>query len=144
MSIVATVVLQDSLNTQVTKRFECEATTLAQAAIDMNLLITDLEAITDLGVVSITYSEKDITEASAPAANSSVDAGATFRVRLDNGKVAAHKVPGFPIAKVSTDRNIDVTDADVVAYFDNFLAAGNFTLSEGNVVTAILSGKFDV
>lgn len=144
MSIVATVVLIDSLNTVVTKRYECEAATLATAGVDMNLLVVDLEAISDLGVVSITYSEKDVAEASAAAASSSVDAGATFRVRLADGGIASHKVPGFPIAKVATNRNIDVEDADVVSYFDNFLDAGAFTLSDGEVITEILSGKFDV
>jgi len=144
VAITATVVLIDSLNTQVTKRYECEATTLAQAAIDMTPLLADLTAISDLGVVSVTFSEKDETFASAAGANSSVDAGATFRVRLDNGKVASHKVPGFPISKVSSNRNIDVADVDVAAYFANFETAGAFTLSEGNVITAVLSGTFDV
>jgi hypothetical protein len=144
MAIVATVVLIDSLNTQVTKRYECEATTLTQAGIDMNLLIVDLEAISELGVVSITYSEKDVAEASAAAALSSVDMGATFRVRLADGGIASHKVPGFPIGMVATNRNIDVEDADVVAYFANFLDAGAFTLSDGEVITEVLSGKYDV
>lgn len=144
MSIVATVTLIDSLNTQVTKRLECEATTLAQAAIDLGTYITDLEAVTELGVVSITYSEKDVSEASAAAANSSVDAGGTFRLRLADGSIAVHKIPGFPITKVGSDRNIDVADVDVDAYFDNFLAAGAFTLSDGEVITSVLSGLFDV
>lgn len=144
MSIIATVTLIDSLNTQVTKRYECEATTLAQAGTDMGVLITHLEAVTELGIVSITYSEKDVSEASAAAANSSVDAGGTFRLRLEDGSIAVHKVPGFPIAKVGSDRNIDVADADVTAYFGNFLTAGAFTLSDGEVITAVLSGIFDV
>lgn len=144
MAIVATVSLIDSLNTQVTKRYELEATTLVQAAIDMNLVIADLLAVTDLGVVSVTYSEKDETEATAAGAGSSVDAGGTFRVRLDNGKIAVHKIPGFPISKASSDRNIDVADVDVVAYFANFLLAGVLRISEDNYVTAVLSGKFDV
>lgn len=144
MAIVATITLVDSLNTQVTKRIECEAATLAQAAIDMNLLIADLEAITDLGVVSINYSEKDVSEASAAAANSNVDTGATFRLRLADGGVASHKIPGFPIAKVGGNRAIDPEDSDVVAYFDNFKAAGAFTLSDGEVITDVLSGSFDV
>jgi hypothetical protein len=144
MAVIATLTLLDSLNTQVSKRYECEATTLAQAAIDMNALISDLAAITDLGVVSVTYSEKDVTEASAAGASSNVDVGATFRLRLADGGVASHKVPGFPIAKVGGNRAIDPADADVVAYFDNFKAAGAFTLSDGEVITEVLSGTFDV
>jgi hypothetical protein len=144
MAIQATVTLIDSFNTLTTKTYECEATTLAQAATDIGALITTLEAISDLGVVSVSYVEKDISEASAAAALSSVDTGATFRMRLNNGKVAAHKVPGFDLAKVSSDRNIDIADADVAAYFANFESAGDFTVNEGNTMSQLLSGKLDV
>jgi hypothetical protein len=141
---VATVTLIDSLSTQVTKRYETETDVLATAQAAVALLITDLEAITDLGVVSVTYSLKDVTEASAAAEGSSVDAGATFRCRLADGSIASHKVPGFPIAKVGGNRAIDPTDVDVAAYFANFEAGGDFTLSDGEVITAVLSGTFDV
>lgn len=144
MAINATVTLIDSLNTQTQKRYEMETDVLATAQAVMAAFIPELEAITDLGVVSISYTLKDTTEASEAAANSSVDAGATFRCRLADGGIAVHKVPGFPIAKVGSDRNIDVADVDVAAYFDNFLAAGEFTLSDGEVITAVLSGTFDV
>jgi len=144
MPFIATIALEDSLNSQVSKRVELETSVLADAQTAMASLITDLEAITDLGVVSVTYTFKDLSEASAAAEASSIDAGATFRLRLDNGKVAAYKVPGFPISKVSGGRSIATDDSDVVAYFANFAGAGDFTLSEGDVVTAILSGKLDV
>jgi len=145
MAFTATIVLEDSFHTQVSKRYETETEVLATAQAAVADLVSDLEAITDLGVVSVAYALKDLSEASSPADPSNVDAGATFRVRLDNGKVAAHKVPGFPLSKVSgADRKIDVEDADVVAYFDNFESAGAFKLNEGNYVTAVLSGKLDV
>jgi len=144
MPFIATVTLEDSLHSIVSKRLEMETDVLATAQSAIAALVTDLEAITDLGVVSVTYTFKDLTEASEAAEDSSVDAGATFRLRLDNGKVAAYKVPGFPISKVSGGRVIATDDSDVVAYFENFEDAGAFKLNEGNVVTAILSGKYDV
>jgi len=139
----ATVTLTDSLNRTVTKRYETETDVLATAQTAVGLLITSLEAVTDLGVVIVTYSNADDTEASAAAANSNVDTGATFRCRLDDGKIAAHKIPGFPLAKVATGGGIDVTDVDVAAYFDHFKAAGAFTLSDGQVITAVLTGTLD-
>lgn len=144
MPFVASVTLVDSLNTQVTKRYETETDVLATAQTAMGELIADLEAITDLGVVSVTYSLKDASEASNAAANSSVDSGATFRCRLADGSVAVHKVPGFPISKVGGNRAIDPEDADVAAYFANFEAAGAFTLSDGENITSVLSGTYDV
>jgi hypothetical protein len=143
MALTGTVTLIDSFNSTVSKRYDMEATTLSQALTDMTALVADLEAVTDLGVVSVTFSQKDVSLESAAGADSNIDVGATFRVRLDNGKVAAHKVPGFPQSKVSSDRNIDVADADVAAYFANFEAAGAFKISETNVITAVLSGKLD-
>ena len=144
MAFLASVTLIDSLNTQVTKRFETETDVLATAQAAVALLVADLEAISELGVVLVTYSLKDDTEESAAAAESSVDDGATFRCRLTDGSIASHKVPGFPIAKVSSDRNIPVDDADVVAYFANFLEGGDFTLARARHVDAVLSGKYDV
>src|SRR3989337_1749532 len=116
MALIGTVQLMDDLNTSVTKRYEMEATTLAQAAIDMGVLAADLLAVTDLGIVAVTYSIKDTAEASSPAAGSNVDTGATFRLRLDSGKVASHKVPGFPQRKAGGNRAIDPGDADGAAY----------------------------
>jgi len=52
MALIATVQLMDDLNTSVSKRYEMEATTLAQAAIDIGVLAADLLAVTDLGIVS--------------------------------------------------------------------------------------------
>jgi len=144
MALIGTVQLMDDLNTSVTKRYEMEATTLSQAAIDMGVLAAHLLAITDLGIVSVTYSIKDTAEASSPAADSNVDVGATFRLRLDSGKVASHKVPGFPISKVGGNRAIDPADADVAAYFGDFETAGAFRLSDGETVDVVLSGTFDV
>lgn len=143
MAFLATIQLTDSLNRIVTKEVECEATVLATAQTDIAALITDLEAVTDLGVVRVTYTEKDDSEASAAAAGSSVDVGATFRLRLSDGEVLAYKIPGFDQSKAIAGGSIPVDDADVVAYFDNFEAAGAFTVGRARTVDAVLSGSMD-
>jgi len=142
-NFLATVTLQDGKKRQTTKRVETETDVLATAQLAVVDLAVDLLAVTDLGIVTVTYTLADDTEASAADAASNVDVGATIRCRLDNGKVAAYKIPGFPLAKVNPGGGIDVSDADVVAFFANFEAAGGFTLSEGNVVTELLSGQLD-
>jgi hypothetical protein len=144
MPFSATVRLIDSLNREKSKTYEMETDVLATAQTAMALLITDLEAVTDLGVVSVSYVFKDDSEASAAAAGSNVDEGGTFRLRLNNGKIASYKIPGFPIAKAASGGNIDVSDVDVAAYFANFEPAGSFTLSEGNTVSDVLTGSMDV
>lgn len=143
MAFSAVVTLQDDFNRTVTKRYETETEVLATAQTDVAGLITDLEAVTDLGVVKVTYTLGDTTEASSPAANANVDTGATFRCRLASGKIAALKIPGFPLSKVDSGGNIDVTDTDVVNYFANFEAAGAFTVSDGEAITEVLTGMLD-
>jgi hypothetical protein len=142
-NFTAVVTLIDSQSRQVTKSYETETDVLATAQVAVAALVADLEAVTDLGVVKVTYTVGDVTLESAAGAGSNVDVGATFRCRLDNGKIAALKVPGFPIAKCSGGGAVDLTDADVIAYFANFEAAGDFKVSEGNVITSVLSGQLD-
>jgi len=139
----ATMTVIDSKNRQVTKRYETDTPVLATAITQTAALVTTFEAISDLGVVIITYSNADDSEASAAAAGSNVDTGATFRCRLDNGKIAAHKVPGFDLNKVATGGGIDTEDADVAAYFAHFESAGHFRMSDGQYITAVLSGTLD-
>lgn len=143
MPINATVTLEDSESRKTTKTYETEHNVLADAQGAMAALIADLEAITDLGVVSIKYTLKDDSEASAAAEGSNIDVGATFRVRLNDGYEAAMKVPGFPISKAVGGGSIPVNDEDVEAYFLNFYATGEFTTNRGNHVTQVLSGKMD-
>jgi len=142
-NFVATVTLIDIKNRQCTKRFETKTDVLATAQTAVAALITGLEAVTDLGVVTVTYSVADDAEESAAADPSNIDTGATFRCRLDNGKICAHKIPGFPLSKVATGGGINTEDADVTAYFANFLSGGAFTLSDGQAITAVLSGALD-
>lgn len=142
-NFTATVTLQDGKKRQTTKRYETKTDVLATAQLAVLALAADLLAVSDLGIVTVTYSLGDDTEASSAEATSNVDVGATFRCRLNNTKVAAHKVPGFPMAKVAPGGSIDVTDADVAAYFANFESAGEFTVSEGNHIIELLSGQLD-
>jgi hypothetical protein len=143
MAFKAQVVLIDSMGREVTKNYECEATVLATAQTDVAALITTLEAITDLGVVKVNYSVMDASEASAAAAGSNRDVGATFKLRAADGGTISHKVPGFDATIADGAGNIDPEDEAVVAYFANFLSAGAFTLNDGEVITAILSGSMD-
>lgn len=144
MPIIANVRLRDSMNTEVTKRFETETEVIATAQAAVAALLADFAAVSDLGIVNVTYSFTDDAEATDPGASSNVDVGATFTVELTAGGKAAHKIPGFPLSLVGSDRNIDVGGVEVAAYFANFEAAGEFRLSDGETITGPLKGKLDV
>lgn len=145
-NFIATLSLEDSYNRRISKRLETESPVLAtvKAAIEgVGMLAEDLAAITDLALISVSYVEKDVDAAFAGAAGSNVDVGATFRLRTADGGVVSYKVPGFDVALANADGSIDPDVAAVVTFFDNFKAAGAFTLSDGEVITEILSGQLD-
>src|SRR3989304_6285145 len=95
MAFRATLEMDDSMNRTVSKSLECEATVLATAITDVAALLTDLEAISDLGVVKVSYSSKDTSGAFDENDPSNVDTGATFRLRTTLGEVVRYKIPGF-------------------------------------------------
>lgn len=145
-NLIATITLIDSYNRTITKRVETETPVIATAktAIEgAGLLADDLAAVTDLGLVTVAYSTKDADAAFAVTAGANRDVGATFRLRTTDGGVVSYKIPGFKVSLANADGSIDPTDAAVVAYFGNFLAGGDFTLSDGETVSAILSGQLD-
>jgi multidrug efflux pump subunit AcrA (membrane-fusion protein) len=135
--------LEDSYNRQVTKRLETETDVLATAITAVASLATDLAAVTDLALIKASYSNADVSAAFAGAAGSNIDVGATFRLRTTDGGVASYRIPGFDVTLANADGSIDPTGAEVVAYFDNFKAAGSFTLADGETITEVLSGQLD-
>ena len=143
MTFQATLQLDDDMNRTVSKELECEATVLATAITDVAALLTDLAAISDMGLIKVSYVEKDISGAYAETAGANADVGATFRLQLADGNVIAYKIPGFKQSIADGNGKIDPLNADVAAYFANFLAAGAFTVGRGRVITSVLSGQMD-
>jgi hypothetical protein len=143
MAFLATLSLDDDMNRVVSKEVECEATVLATAITDIAGLLIDLAAVSDLGLTKVNYSEKDLSGAYAETAGSNVDTGATFRLLLTDGNIIAYKIPGFKQSLADGAGNIDPTGVEVAAYFDNFEAAGAFTVGRGRQVSSVLSGQMD-
>lgn len=142
MAFDVSFTLVDAYARTSTKRFEGEATTLAQAQTDATALLADLAAVTLMGAYRRTFSvAESISEAVETGAN--VDAGGTLHCRLDNGKQYALKIPAIDPALVNPDGSIDITAAAITDYVANFEAAGAYKVSEGNVITEILYGELD-
>src|SRR3989304_5649763 len=93
MAFRATLEMDDSMNRTVSKSLDCEASVLAPAITDVAALLTDLEAISDLGVVKVSYSSKDTSGAFDENDPSNVDTGATFRLRTPLGEVVSYEIP---------------------------------------------------
>lgn len=143
MPIKATLIMRDSFERHTRKSIETETNVLATAQSAVDALLVLLNPVTDLAVEHVVYSFKDANQSIAGAATSNVDQGASFRGRVVTGEIATLKVPGFPLSKVGPNGFIDLTDVDVDAFLDQWLAAGPFTLSDGEVIDEWIDGELD-
>lgn len=143
MPFIATIEFLDSFGRRTTKRLETETDVLLTATAAVTTLLTQLDVLTDLQCVGVSYSLKDATQVFAGQPLSNIDRGATFRLRLNDGRMAPYKIPGFPLSKVIANGHIDPSDVDVQSYFANFADAGAFTLSDGETMVEVVSGELD-
>lgn len=143
MGVLITFELKDSFGRRSRKTVESTATTLADAATYAAAYKTLFLAVSDLEVEGVIYSSKDPSINGAGAADSNIDVGATFRVKLDDGQFAAHKIPGFDLALVGAGGVIAVDATAVVGYFDQFETSGHFRLSDGQYITNVEFGNLD-
>lgn len=145
-----TYLMQDNFGRRTRKTYQTENFGGVDAGADFlsaiaaaQALQVDLSALTELEVLSfqIRYSEL-VTDAVTGSAN--VDEGATLVVSKTNSPNRANiKVPG-PIQGVRNgDGTIDVTAAAITDFIANFQSAGDFLISDGEVVDAVISGRLD-
>lgn len=108
-------------------------------------LMTELAAITDLGLVRMDLIIP-IDESFAVTAGANKDTGGTFSGYLDAVpfKKASLKVPGIKPSKVAGDGTIPLDDVDVAAWLARYEAgAGDLMLSDGEQIDTWLSGTLD-
>lgn len=136
------ITLRDSLGRQAIKQYEGDFADFATAQTAAGALADDLQAVTEAEVLSYSVGQRTVYSGSMTA-GSNLDEGATFSVNKSDNYKASHKVPA-PIQAMRQTGNdrVDTTLAAVIAYFQNFITGG-FTLSDGETVTALLSGKID-
>jgi hypothetical protein len=136
-----TVQMEDDYGRGHTKRFQTDEVDFATAQTAINGFLADLAGLTKLQIVTYTISEKSAySDAIVSGANK--DAGITLSVRKDDGEKAVLKVPDPVVGVVLGDGSVDLTNALVVDFVDNFIT-GNFKVSDGEDTTALLSGRLD-
>lgn len=134
----------DDYGRKTTKRFETIATmadhpaAVAAAA----ALATDLANLTELDILAYSVSQRIVyTDTVVSGANK--DEGVTLVLRKEDNFNGVIKVPG-PINSIfNTDGTVDLTDAAVTAFVSNFLSSADFTFSDGEQATVLLSGSLD-
>lgn len=137
----ATITLQDSFDRSSTKRFEGDFLDFAAASAAVVLLVSDLDALSEAQVIRYTVGQKSDYSGSL-VAGANLDAGITLSVMKDDNEKATLKVPAPALSVVNADGTVDITDALVTDYTDNW-TAGTWTVSDGEGVASLLSGKLD-
>jgi len=137
----ATVTLADSFDRRSTKRFEGDFADFATAQSALVLLVSDLDALSMAAVQAYSVGQKD-DYAGSLVAGANLDAGITLSVLKADNEKAVLKVPAPVLTVVNADGTVDITDALVTDYTDNW-TAGTWKVSDGEEVTDLLSGKLD-
>lgn len=137
----ATVTMQDAYARSTTKRYQVEAVDIAAAITAFTDYLGDLATLSELDVVKYKVST-EATFADTVTAGANVDEGATFSFQKTDGDKVAVKVPG-PVASVrQPDGSINIAAVAVTDWAAHFLS-GSILVSDGEVATALLSGKLD-
>lgn len=137
------VELVDAQNRPARKRYTSQnLVDFPAALVAAAALVDDLAVLTEGDILSYNVAQR-IVYTDTVTAGANVDEGGTFVVRKADNRSASHKVP-MPIAAIrQPDGSLNIEDATVIAYFGNFQAAGDWTVSDEEEVIALLSGKLD-
>lgn len=76
-------------------------------------------------------------------AGANVDEGMTALARKTNNKLTVIKVPAPINAIFNADGTLDITDAIVTSYTNHFIAGNGFTISDGENILVLVSGRLD-
>lgn len=143
MAFIATFSRIDSFSRMYSKQFELEATTLADALVQIATIELAYAPVTTGGDRKKTLSYLVEIGSADPAAGSNRDVGATFVGLTVDGDTAVVKVAGFLQSLADEYGNIPLDNADVAAFLGLFEAAGPCRVSDGEVVEVWLRGTLD-
>ena len=141
--------LLDTQGDTSTLRYRLRATTAADAATDAGTIITALSAITLSDVISYRLTEvflEDNFTTFPVGADNDQRVALTVQLAGLGQKKASLEVPApNPAIFVATSgpgaNEADTTDVDLLAYIALFTATGEATISDGEDVLTLLSGK---
>lgn len=143
----AVIVLEDAYGRQTRKSYELSDISDVDVGAEFLTarglvagLATDLAALSEANILSYEVKER-VVYSDVADAGANIDEGITLLVRKADNYKAVLKVPAPINAVIDPDGTVDIADAAVTAYYTNFTA--DFTLSDGELATALLSGKLD-
>ena len=105
-------------------------------------LVGDLAGLSELDVLAYQVGER-VVYTDTVVAGANRDEGVTFQLRKTNNYKGNIKVPGPINAIFNADGTVDLVDAAVTAFIAHFLTGGNFTFSDGEQASNLISGLLD-
>jgi len=117
---------------------------IADALTDIGTLAALWNTITEVMLVDVVLTQVDASETFAGAAVSNVDENTSVKVEGADGRTYDVDLPDLPDAKHPIAA-LDITDVDIVAFFDEFAVGQNWRVNLNNPtdITSILSGLLD-
>jgi len=137
-----TFTFEDAYGRTKSKRVELVTTVAATAELDADAMFAVYDAVTEGGISKYVVSGAKFP-VSAPAAGSNVDSGVTVSCSLAAGGKAALKWPMPDPTLINPDGSLDLTAEAVTNLEDGYKAGGEALISDGEIVTAFISGKLD-
>lgn len=117
---------------------------IATILADIATLAPLWDTITDLGLENVTISLTDDADAFASAGVSNVDENVSVKVLAADGFKYDFDLPDMPDAFTPVEL-LDVTNPDVVAFFDQFGPASPWRINLRNptAIVSLISGRLD-
>lgn len=136
----------DAQGRSTTKSFVGTATTVAAGVTDMTALLADFAAVSDLGTSKYSTAVDTVAVTAAGAA-ANKDEAVNIRLQMTDGSIENFRIPAPAkdaggLFEYVSGGAVDVANADIVAFFANFLAGGVFRIN-GKIVQSILSGTLE-
>ena len=141
MSFRQTLTFKDAFNGKTTRTFYLSAADYTTARADADSNLTAIQAISLGGVIKDELTERTDV-AGVPGAEANIDVDATFNWDLGAGKTSSTQLPMPVYSIINSDRTVDVTNVNVVAWTDGY-TSGNILVSDGEVVQSVIGGTLD-
>lgn len=134
----------DSRARKTSRTYHNTSTLIADCITDVGVLAALWDTITEVALMDVVMTQVDDTDAFSGAAISNVDENTSVKALGADGRTYDVDMPDMPDS-YHPIAALDITNADVVAWFDEFGVASNWRLNLSNptAVTLILSGLLD-
>ena len=132
MPLAVTFTFTDDNGRSTNRTWTTTSATVADALTDVTAFVVKLTAAFDCGLSGVIITEKSAADDFAAVGNSNIDEGATFKVTAEDGFAYNIKIP-IPKAVIRAGGGaIDLTDALVIAFVDQWKTAGKWRVNVRN------------